>query len=72
MSTITEAEELVFSLPVADRAKLAERLWQSIPDDYIDAEELEELLRRDREMDENPDSVMSHDEFFTSLREHIK
>ncbi len=72
MSTITKAEELVLSLPVADRAKLAERLWQSIPEDYIDQEELAEAMRRDREMDENPESVMTHKEFFASLRDHIK
>ncbi|MFN0279751.1 MAG: addiction module protein [Pyrinomonadaceae bacterium] len=72
MSAITNIEELAFSLPIADRAKLAERLWQSIPEDYIGEEELEEVLRRDREMDENPESVMTHEEFFGSLREHIK
>lgn len=72
MAVIAQVEELAFSLPVSERAKLAERLWQSIPEDYIDEEELAEFVRCDREMDENPETVMTHDEFFASLREHIK
>ena len=72
MSTTTKAEELVFSLPVADRAKLAERLWQSIPEDYIDEEELQEALRRDREMDEDPSKVLTHEEFFRFFKERRK
>lgn len=59
MSVIAEVEKLAFSLPVNDRAKLADRLWQSLPKDFIDKEELELLMRRDREMDEDPTKVIS-------------
>ena len=65
-------EELAFSLPVAERAELAERLWQSIPEDYIDEEELQEALRRDREMDEDPSKVVTHEEFFGYFKERRK
>lgn len=72
MSVIAEVEKLALSLSDNDRAKLADRLFESLPKDYIDEEELAEFLRRDQEVDENPESVMTHEEFFGSLREHIK
>jgi putative addiction module component (TIGR02574 family) len=76
MSVVTEAEtiEQALRLPDSSRAKLAEKLIASLPSPFVDEDEdwVEEALRRDREMDENPDSVMTHEEFFTSLREHIK
>ncbi len=72
MSVIAEVEKLALSLSDNERAKLADRLIESLPEDFIDEDELAEILRRDREMDENPESVMTHEEFFASLREHIK
>ena len=74
MSTIAEAEKLVFSLSEKDRAQLVGKILQSLPSPSADEDEdwIEEALRRDREMDENPDSVMTHEEFFGSLREHIR
>ena len=70
MAVMTQkVEDLAFSLPVNERVKLAERLWQSIPEDYIDEEELQEALRRDREMDEDPSKVISHEEFFKFFRD---
>ena len=74
MSIIAEAEELALSLSESDRAKLAEKIIASLPSPFVEEDEdwVEEALRRDREMDENPESVMTHDEFFTSLRDHIK
>lgn len=73
MSLISEAEELALNLSVSDRAKLAEKLIASLPSPFVEEDDnwAEEALRRDREMDENPDSVMSHKEFFRSLRDHI-
>lgn len=76
MSLISEAEtiEHALKLPDSSRAKLAERLIASLPSPFVDEDEdwVEEALRRDREMDENPDSVMTEEEFFNSLRQHIK
>ena len=76
MSVISEAEtiEQALNLPDASRAKLAEKLIASLPSPFVEEDEdwVEEALRRDREMDENPDSVMTEEEFFNSLRQHIK
>lgn len=74
MSAIAEAEKLVFSLPEKDRAELVGKILRSLPSPFVDEDEdwVEEALRRDREMDENPASVMTEDEFFTSLREYVR
>lgn len=72
MSVIAEAEKLALSLSENDRAKLAESLLMSLPDDFIDEDELEEALRRDREMDEDPTKVISHQEFFRYFEERRK
>lgn len=76
MSVVSEAEttEQALRLPDSSRAKLAEKLIASLPSPFVDEDEdwVEEALRRDREMDENPDSVMTEEEFFASLREYIK
>ena len=72
MSVIAEAEKLALSLSVNERAKLADSLLMSLPDDFIDEYELEEALRRDPEMDEDPSKVISHDEFFKFFEERRK
>ena len=76
MPVISEAEttEQALKLPDSSRAKLAATLIASLPSPFVDEDEnwVEEALRRDREMDENPDSVLTEEEFFRSLREHIK
>lgn len=72
MSVIAEVEKLAFSLPPNDRAKLADRLWESLPEDYIDEAELAEAVRRDREMDEDPSKVISHEEFFKFFKDRRK
>jgi hypothetical protein len=64
MSVIAEIEKQALSLPDQDRANLADLLIASLPEDFIDEDELEEALRRDREMDEDPSKVLSHEEFF--------
>ncbi len=64
MSVIAEAEKLALSLSANERAKLADSLLMSLPADFIDEDELEEALRRDREMDEDPTKTISHEEFF--------
>ncbi|MFN0277699.1 MAG: addiction module protein [Pyrinomonadaceae bacterium] len=72
MSVIAEAEKLALSLSDKERAELADRLIISLPEDFIDDEELEEALRRDREMDEDPTKVLTHEEFFTYFKERRK
>lgn len=74
MSVVTQAEELALSLPKKERGKLASKLIASLGTPFDDEDEdwVEEALRRDREMDENPESVMTHEEFFDSLREYVK
>ncbi len=74
MSVIAEAEELALKLSDSERAKLAEKLIASLPSPFVEEDEdwVEEALRRDKEMDENPESVMSEEEFFGSLKEYIR
>ncbi len=74
MSVITEVEELAFKLSDAERGQLADKLIASLPSPFVEEDDdwVEEALRRDREMEENPESVMTHEEFFASLRDHIK
>ncbi len=64
MSIIREIEKQALSLPDQDRAKLADSLIASLPRDFTDDVEIEEALRRSREMDEDPSRVVSHEEFF--------
>ena len=74
MSVVAEAEELALKLSDSERAKLAEKLIASLPSPFVDEDEdwVEEALRRDKEMDENPDSVRTEGEFFTSLRDYVR
>ena len=74
MSIETEVEtiEQALKLPESSRAKLAEKLIASLPSPFVaeDDDWVDEASRRDREMDEDPDSVMTHAEFFDSLKEY--
>jgi hypothetical protein len=76
MSVAGEAETIERALNLQDSslAKLDEQLIASLPSPFVEDDEdwLEEALRRDVEMDENPSSVMTEEEFFGSLRQHIK
>lgn len=72
MSVIAEIEELAFRLPMNERAKLADRLLASLPADFTDEEEIELALRRDREMDEDPSKILSHEEFFQYFKDRRK
>ena len=72
MSVLTEIEERAMELTPRERGHLASRLIASLPGEYEDQEDwVEEALRRDREMDEDPASVMTHEEFFGSLRGYL-
>lgn len=74
MSTIAEAEKLVFSLSDKDRAELVGKMIRSLPSPFVveDEDWVEEALRRDREMDEKPETVLTEEQFFTSLREYVR
>lgn len=74
MSTVAEAEKLVFSLSEKDRAELVGKLIRSLPSPFVAEDEdwVEEALRRDREMDEKPETVLTEEQFFTSLREYVR
>lgn len=64
MSTITEVEKLALDLSETDRALLAAHLLQSLPGVLNDEDEgVAEALRRDAELDSDPDSGMSLEEF---------
>ncbi len=73
MSTvIAEVEKLAFSLSEKDRAKLAERLLISLRPVLDDEEDdgVAEAMRRSRELDENPEMAISHEEFVKSFEEY--
>ncbi len=74
MPIVTEAEtvEQALRLPDSSRAKLAEKLIASLPSPFVDADDdwVEEAMRRSREMDENPEMSLSHEEFMASLDEY--
>ena len=72
MSVIAEAEQLAFQLSDSDRAKLADKLIASLPSPFVDDDEdwVEEALRRDREMDEQPETVLTEEQFFASIKEY--
>jgi hypothetical protein len=72
MSTIVEAEKLALSLPVSERAKLADRLFRSLPDDFIDEEELEEARWRSREMDRDPSRIITPEQLDELLADKIR
>ena len=64
MSAVADIEKQALELPDQERAKLADRLIASLPPDFAYDEEIEEAIRRSREMDRDPSKVLSHDEFF--------
>ena len=74
MPIVTEAEtvEEALRLPDSSRAKLAEKLIASLPSPFVDADDewVEESMRRSREMDENPEMSLSHEEFMASFDEY--
>ena len=60
MATIVEIEKLVLNLPEKERAALATNLLESLPGVlYDDDEGVAEALRRDAEIDANPDQAIS-------------
>ena len=70
MSTVTLDQE-IFSLSVAERVALADRLYASVPDDWqkeADHAWLEEAHRRSAEIDADPTLELSYDEFVSGIK----
>lgn len=68
MSTLQEIESHARGLPASERAKLAASLLSTLPPILMDDDDgLAEALRRDAEMDRDPTSHMSDDEFRTAV-----
>lgn len=60
MATITEVEKLAFDLPEVQRAVLAAHLLESLPAVLHDDDEgIAEALRRDAELDAQPEMGIS-------------
>ena len=72
MSILTDVEEKALELSKLERGQLASKLIASLgsPFDDEDRDVMEMALQRDREMDENPENVMSEEEFWSSIDEH--
>jgi len=60
MATVIEVERLALDLPEHERARLAANLLESLPGVLSDEDEgIAEALRRDTELETNPDQVIS-------------
>jgi hypothetical protein len=60
MATVIEVEKLALDLPERERARLAANLLESLPGVLSDEDEgIAEALRRDADLDANPDHVIS-------------
>ncbi len=60
MATIIEVKKLALDLPEKERAVLAAKLLESLPGVLSDEDEgVTEALRRDAEVDANPDQAIS-------------
>ena len=72
MSILTEVEEKALELSKSDRGRLASRLIASLGSPFADEDKdaIEIALKRDREMDDHPESVMSEEEFWSSIDKH--
>jgi putative addiction module component (TIGR02574 family) len=70
MATITEVERLAFDLPDSDRAVLASRLLRSLPSVLHDEDDgIAEALRRDAELDANPEAAITLDQLDERIRD---
>lgn len=72
---LPDLETEALKLPVADRARLAERLLESL--DTLSEEErgrfwIEEATRRDVELDENPSRGRSAQDVFRDARARLR
>ena len=64
METLSSLEAQIMTLPDGARANLASFILQSLPAVYIDEDDGDaEALRRDAEMDNDPSSCLTLEEF---------
>ena len=64
METLSSLEAQIMTLPDGARANLASFILQSLPAFYIDEDDGDaEALRRDAEMDNDPSSCLTLEEF---------
>ena len=60
MPTVIEVERLALDLPEQERARLAANLLESLPGVLSDEDQgIAEALRRDADLEANPDQVIS-------------
>ena len=60
MATVIEVERLALDLPERERARLAANLLESLPGVLSDEDEgIAEALRRDADLETNPDQAIS-------------
>ncbi len=70
MATIAEVEKLAFDLPESDGAVLAAHLLGSLPSVLHDEDEgVAEALRRDADLDANPQSGITLDQLDERIRD---
>jgi putative addiction module component (TIGR02574 family) len=73
MMTTIDIEELALKLPEADRAALAEKLLRSLPPVLDDDDDgVAEALRRNAEMDANPEIGITLEEFRKHVQERLR
>lgn len=69
--TLSEA----LQLPVEDRKRIAQELWDSLPVEAqyeFDDEFWAEMKRREQEMNEHPERSLTHEEVMASVREVLR
>jgi len=69
MATIIEVEKLALDLPERQRATLAANLLESLPAILSDEDEgIAEALRRDTDLDANPDRAISLEQLDSQIQ----
>jgi hypothetical protein len=69
MATVIEIEKLALDLPERDRAKLAANLLESLPPILSDEDEgIAEALRRDEELQADPNQSISLSDLDSAIR----
>jgi putative addiction module component (TIGR02574 family) len=75
MKGLAEIEKTVLALPVAQRALLAESLLSSLPplpEDWSEAQEMEEVERREREIESGKVKPLSEEELLRRVEARRK
>ena len=67
--SLEQLERQSLELPPDQRAELASRILRSLPPTLLDDDQegITEALRRNEEMDRDPDASMSHAEFLAAF-----